>query len=324
MRVGFAGLGTMGAAMASHLVADHDVVVHDVRASAAEALVDAGARWAPTVADLVADREVLLTSLPGPAEVDAVATAPGGVLEAAPPGLVHLDLSTNAWASVRSLAQRYEARALHFLDAPVSGGPSGAASRRLAIWAGGDEQAFRRARPVLDGIADRVAHVGEVGSGTVVKLVHNATGNTINLVLTELFVLADAAGVDPVTLWGHVRQGAIGRRRTFDSLAAQFLPQRYDPPALALGLARKDMGLLLALADEVDLDVPRARATVQRMDDAVARGWADRDSRVTMLVEQLCLGHELAPATQDAIAAVLAADPLAADDVRHRHDDQET
>lgn len=317
MRVGFIGLGTMGGAMAANLVdRGHEVVVHDVRPDAVDTLVIAGAAWAATPRDVASEVEVVLTSLLGPAEVHEVATGPDGVLAGSAPGVVHLDLSTNSWAGVLGLADLYAEHQSWFLDAPVSGGPSGARSRRLAIWVGGDLDAFDRVRPVLEDLADSVARVGDVGAGTVVKLVHNATGNTINLVLAELFTLADAAGVDPIAVWEHVRQGAVGRRRTFDGLAAHFLPQAYDPAALSLALARKDMGLLLELAEQIGIDVPRARDTTSQMDAAIERGWGSRDSRVTMLMEQDRRGHHVDPVPEQRLAEVLAADPPATADVR--------
>ncbi len=266
--------------------------------------------------DVAAAVELVLTSLPGPVEVTSVATGADGILAGAVPGTVHLDLSTNSWDGVCGLAERYAARGMAFLDAPVSGGPSGAASRKLSVWVGGDATAFERARPVLDDLADRVARVGDVGAGTVVKLAHNATGNAMNLLFAELFTLADRAGVDPLTLWRNVREGAVGRRRTFDGLAAHFLPQRYDPPALSLTLARKDTQLLVDLAAAVGAEVPRIAEVLARLEEAAARGWGDRDSRVTMLQEQERLGRLLAPVPEDEIAAVFAADPPAGPDVR--------
>lgn len=308
MPVGFIGLGTMGQAMAANLLrAGHPLVVHDVQPGAADRLVAEGAVRASTPADVAARAEVILTSLPGPAEVATVALAHDGILAAAVRGTVHLDLSTNSPHTVRELADRYDAAGLHFLDAPVSGGPTGARSGELTVWVGGEQSAFDRARPVLEGLADRVTRVGDIGAGTVVKLVHNAAGNAINLVLAELFILADAAGVDPLTVWRSIREGAVGRRRTFDGLAAHFLLQRYDPASLTLELARKDTRLLTKVADAVQLPTPWIRGTLARMEEAVERGWGARDSRVTMLLEQERAGHLLSPVSAEAIAEVLDA-----------------
>lgn len=318
MRVGFIGLGRMGAAMAHNLIdRGHELVVHDARPAAADPLVVAGATAVGSAREVAAAVEVVLTSLPGPVEVTTVATGDAGILAGATTsGAVHLDLSTNSWDVVRDLAERYGSRGVPFLDAPVSGGPAGAASRKLAVWVGGDPAAYERARPVLTDLADRVDRVGDVGAGTVVKLAHNATGNAMNLLFAELFTLADRAGVEPLTLWRSVRQGAVGRRRTYDGLAAHFLPQRYDPPALSLTLARKDTQLLVELARAVGAEVPRIAEVLARMEEASARGWGDRDSRVTMLQEQERAGHPLAPVPEDRVAAVFAADPPAGPDVR--------
>jgi 3-hydroxyisobutyrate dehydrogenase-like beta-hydroxyacid dehydrogenase len=317
VRVGFVGLGTMGATMARNLVErGHDLVVHDARAEAADPLVSAGAVAAGSASEVAAAVDLVLTSLPGPVEVAAVATGVDGILAGAAPGMVHLDLSTNSWDVVRDLAERYATRGMTFLDAPVSGGPAGAAARKLAVWVGGDPAGYERARPVLTDLADRVARVGDVGAGTVVKLAHNATGNAMNLLFAELFTLADRAGVDPLTLWRNVREGAVGRRRTYDGLAAHFLPQRYDPAALSLMLARKDTQLLVELADAVGAEVPRIAEILARMEEATARGWGDRDSRVTMLQEQERVDRLLTPVPEDEIAAVFAADPPAGPDVR--------
>lgn len=319
MRVGLIGVGTMGAHMARHLLArGHELHVSDVREESCAPLVELGAVLAGTPAELASRSEVVLTSLPGPAQVEEVSLGAEGVLAGAAAGTVHLDLSTNAWSTVMRIAAAYEGSGVDFLDAPVSGGPKGASSGKLAVWAGGDAAAFERARPVLDDLADRVALVGGIGSGTVVKLAHNATGNSLNLVLAELFSIADAAGVDPLTVWRYVRQGAIGRRRTFDSLAEHFLIDDYDPPAMTLSLARKDMALLVDLADSVGYEAPVARSTLERMDEAASRGWDLRDSRVPMLLARERLGDRAsAPATREEVAAVLAEDPPSPQDVRH-------
>lgn len=319
MRVGLIGVGTMGAHMARHLLdRGHELAVNDVRPEGCAALVELGAVLAATPAELAARSEVVLTSLPGPTQVEEVALGADGVLAGATSGTVHLDLSTNAWSTVMRTHAAYEGSGVEFLDAPVSGGPKGAASGKLAVWVGGDEDAFMRARPVLDDLADRVAHVGAIGAGTVVKLAHNATGNSLNLVLAELFSVADAAGVDPLTVWRYVRQGAIGRRRTFDSLAEHFLIDDYDPPAMTLSLARKDMALLVDLAESVGFEAPVARSTLDRMDEAASRGWDLRDSRVPMLLARERLGERASPAaTREQVAAVLAEDPPSPQDVRH-------
>ena len=144
MQVGFIGLGTMGASFATNIQkAGYDLIVHDIARQAAQRHIDAGAKWADSPRALAEQCDVVLTSLPGPPEVRAVATdAEKGLLAGMKPGSVFYDLSTNAPAVVREIHAEFAAKGVHMLDAPVSGGPKGAASGKLAIWVGGDENVF--------------------------------------------------------------------------------------------------------------------------------------------------------------------------------------
>src|ERR1700753_2264678 len=137
------------------------------------------------------------------------------------------------------------------LDAPVSGGPSGAASRKMAIWVGGDRAAYDKFKPVLDAMADKPAYIGAIGTATVAKLVHNMSSYAITCALAETFTLGVKAGMDPVALWEAVRQGVGGRRLTLDGLLEQILPGKYDPPNSALKLATKDVALATGLGREL-------------------------------------------------------------------------
>ena len=179
------------------------------------------------------------------------------------------------------------------LDAPVSGGPRGAESRRLALWVGGDEDVFKRYRPVLDAIGDQPYYVGPIGAGSVAKLVHNCAGYIVQTALAEVFTMGVKAGVEPIALWKAVRQGAGGRRRTFDGLADQFLPAKFEPPSFALRLAHKDVTLATALGREHKVPMRLANITLEEMTEALNRGWAERDSRVAMLLQEERAGVEI-------------------------------
>ena len=240
MKVGFIGLGTMGASMAANLQkAGYELVVHDIRRAAAERHMAAGAVWADSPKALAEQCEVIFTSLPGPPEVEEVALGPNGLLAGIKDGGAWFDLSTNSPVLVRELNRRFGEKHAYMLDAPVSGGPRGAASGKLALWIGGDEQIFNRHKKVLDTIGDQARYIGPIGAGSVAKLVHNCAGYAVQCVMAEVFTMGVKAGVEPLALWEAVRQGAGGRRRTFDGLVDQFLPNKYDPPAFALRLAHK-------------------------------------------------------------------------------------
>jgi 3-hydroxyisobutyrate dehydrogenase len=287
MQIGFIGLGTMGRHMASNLIAGgHQVTVHDLRPEAAEPHLEAGATWGTTPAEVAIGADVVFTSLPGPADVEVVALGEAGLLEAMRPGSVYFDLTTNSPAVVRRLHDILAERGVHMLDAPVSGGPRGAQTRQLALWVGGDEGIFEQYKPVLDAIGDQPYYVGPIGAGSVAKLVHNCAGYILQTALAEVFTMGIKAGVEPLALFRAVRQGALGRRRTFDGLTGQFLPGTFEPPSFALRLAHKDVTLATALGREVQVPMRLANLTLEEMTEALNRGWGERDSRVAMLLQE--------------------------------------
>ena len=287
MKVGFIGLGTMGNGMAGNLQkAGYELVVHDIRRAAAERFLAAGATWADSPKALAEQCDVIFTSLPGPPEVEAVALGPNGLLAGMKPDTAYFDLSTNSPTVVRRINAAFAEKNVYMLDAPVSGGPKGAASGRLALWIGGDEQQFNRHKKVLDAIGDAARYIGPIGAGSVAKLVHNCAGYAVQTCLAEVFTMGVKAGVEPLALWEAVRQGAGGRRRTFDSLGDHFLSDYYDPPDFALRLAHKDVTLATELAREMKVPMPMANLALMELTSALNRGWDGRDSRVAMELQK--------------------------------------
>jgi len=275
----------MGKGMAGNLqAAGHELVVHDLNRAAAAPFLEQGARWADDPASLARAVEVVFTSLPKPADVEAVALGADGLVEGMGPGTALFDLSTNSVEVVRRLNAAFSARDLYMLDAPVSGGPGGAASGALAIWVGGDEQQFHRYRNVLDAMGDQARYIGPIGAGTIAKLVHNATSAMMSVALAEVMTMGVKAGVEPLDLWEAVRQGATGRRRTFDRLG-KFLSSGYDPADFALALLHKDVSLAVALGKEVGVPMQLANLTLEELTEALNRGWGERDSRVSGLLQ---------------------------------------
>jgi 3-hydroxyisobutyrate dehydrogenase len=309
MRIGFIGLGTMGQHMAMNLLrGGHALTVHDIKRDAASPHLAAGATWADTPGAAAAGAEVVFTSLPGPVEVEAVALGDHGLLTSMRTGTAYFDLTTNSPTLVRSLHARFAERGVAVLDAPVSGGPRGARTKKLALWVGGDEAVFKHHKPVLDAIGDQARYVGPIGAGSVAKLVHNCAGYGIQTVLAEVFSLGVKAGVEPLALWQAVRQGALGRRRTFDGLIDQFLPGVFEPPAFALRLAHKDVTLATALGRECHVPMRMANLALAELTEALNRGWAERDSRVSMLLQEERAGVEIR-VPESALRAALEAEP---------------
>ncbi|MEO3472089.1 NAD(P)-dependent oxidoreductase [Roseomonas sp. CAU 1739] len=308
MKVGFIGLGTMGAFIAANLQkAGHALVIHDVRREAGANRLSAGAVWADTPKAVAEQSEIIFTSLPGPKEVEHVVFGPDGILAEVQPGTAYFDLSTNAQSLVRRFAEALAEKGAFGFDAPVSGGPKGAETGKLAIWVGGDRAAYDRFKPVLDAFGDQARYIGPIGSATVAKLVHNMAGYAVQTVMAEVFSMGVKAGMDPLDLWSAVRQGAYGRKRTFDRLAEQFLPDRYDPPAFTVKGACKDVSLAVNMGRELGVPMRLCNLTLEDFHEALNRGWGDLDSRMPMRMQLERAGVAIAcdPA---AVQAVLDAD----------------
>jgi 3-hydroxyisobutyrate dehydrogenase-like beta-hydroxyacid dehydrogenase len=293
MKVGFIGIGTMGGSMALNVRAKgYEVVVNDMREAAAGPHLKAGCTWADSARKVAEASDVVFTSLPGPKEMQLVAEE---LLAGMRKGTAWFDLSTNSPTVVRTVSARFAAKGIAMLDAPVSGGPVGAKSGKLALWVSGDKAAFDKHKAVLDAIGDQAVYIGPVGAGTIAKLVHNCAGYAILASLAEVFTMGVKAGIEPLALWKAVRQGAFGRRRSFDRLAEQFLVGKFDPPAFALELAHKDVTLATEVGREFHVPMKIANTVLQEMTEALNReGWAKRDSRIFMLLQEERAGVKIA------------------------------
>ncbi len=308
MNVGFIGLGTMGASIALNAIkGGNSLTVHDINKDAAAEHIKLGATWADTPKQVAAASEVVFTSLPGPPEVEAVVLGENGLIEGFKPGSAYFDLSTNSPTVIREIHAALAEKDVQVLDAPVSGGPDGARSGKMAIWIGGDEAVFNKYLPVLDSMGDAPYYVGPIGAGAVAKLVHNCSGYILQTALAETFTMGVKAGVNPEGLWQALRKGALGRRRVFDTLSRQFLPGRFDPPDFALKLARKDVALACEVGREFDVPMRLAHMTLMEMTEAMNRGWEGRDSRVAMTLQTERAGVEVR-VSDNRIAEILAED----------------
>ncbi len=295
MKVGFIGLGRMGQGMARNLQrAGADLTVYDISTDAVAGLTSAGAKAAPSVAALVRGVNVLFTSLPGPQQFEDVVLGPDGVLAHLSPGLALFDLSTNSLQMVRRAHAAFLARGAAMLDAPVSGGPAGAASGDLAILIGGDRAVYDRHAQLLSAIGDKATYLGDIGCGTVAKLAHNSLGYMFLECMAEVFTLAVKAGMDPLDLWKAMRLGLVGRGSPMNMLVNQFLPGKFETPAFALKLGHKDISLATAMAKELGVPMRLANMTLEEMTEALGRGWGEQDSRAFLKLQLERAGVEIA------------------------------
>lgn len=253
MKIAFIGLGTMGLRMAAHLVAGgHEVVACDVNPAAAAALVGA-VRIADSPADAVAGADVALVSLPSVQIVEQVFLGAGGLRDAAAPGTVLVDMSTSPPTLARRLFAECAAAGKPFLDAPVSGGPTGADAATLTIMVGGDAAAFERVQPVLDLMGSLVRHVGGPGAGQAAKLCNNLIAGCNMVALAESCAIAAKEGIDPATFYELVSASTgdskVLRNRFPLAGASEKHPSSQGwQPMFMLDLIVKDMQLAHELA----------------------------------------------------------------------------
>lgn len=287
MKLGFIGLGVMGAPMAAHLVAaGHDVSGYDVTAAAGEKLESAGGRAATGVADAVAGADVVITMLPNHPHVEEVVLAAGGVLESAEPGTLLIDMSTIRPETSIAIARAARDKKIRVLDAPVSGGQAGAEQASLSIMVGGLEEDFQAAKPILDAVGKTVVHVGPHGAGQVVKAANQLVVGGIYGLVAEAIVLLEASGVDAAVGLDVLAGGLAGSRIL--ELKRKSMVDRRFAPGFRIDLHHKDMGIALAAARQADVALPLTGLVAQLVAAGRAMGHGSLDhSALLKVVEQL-------------------------------------
>jgi 3-hydroxyisobutyrate dehydrogenase len=282
MKIGFIGLGRMGAPMALNIAkAGAELIIWDENQDAVRSF-GAASVVAKSAADLAANSDIVFTSLPGPPQVESVVFGPAGLIEGVKRGQAYFDLSTNSLQVVRKVHQAYADRGATMFDAPVSGGPAGAASGQLAIWIGGDLDVFERSLPILCTFSDSPRRIGDVGAGTIAKLVHNLSCYIMLDALAETFSLGAKAGVEPLALWEALYSGMMGRGSMLDMVAQKFLSGDYQKASFALKLGYKDVALAVDLGKQVGVPMRLAAQTLEDMTEAMAKGMGDLDSHSYM------------------------------------------
>ena len=294
MKVGFIGVGNMGGPMCRNIVkrSNHQVTVFDLNAAALKACTDVGATAGKSIADVTKGADLVMTSLPMPRDVEKVALGDGGILANISKGQTYIDLSTNAPSMVKRIGAAMAAKGIAMLDAPVSGGTTGAEAATIAIMVGGDKKVFDDALPVLQSFSANVIHMGALGSGTVAKLVNNMLSFCNMAALCEGMMLGTRYGLEADKLL-HVIANSSGNSNAIKNMSLRALQGKYSPPSFALDLAYKDLHLALELGDELGVPLSQGAAThnLQRM--ARGMGFGPDDSSSVLRVYETVLGHKV-------------------------------
>ena len=257
MRVGFVGLGNMGGPMCGHLVAaGFDVTAFDLNSEALGRLIEVGARAGASVADCARGADVLITMLPAPPQVEAVLLGEGGVIAALEPGAVSIDMSTSSTAVGARIARAAAELGIDVLDAPVAGQSIGAKAGTLAIYVGGPDEVFERARPLFEAMGDpeRIFHLGPHGAGYTVKLLLNLLWFIQSVAVGEVLSVGVRAGVSLDRLHGAL-VGSPANSVFLERDVRMVLDDGDYDEAFPMRLVTKDLGLAVDLARDVGVPV---------------------------------------------------------------------
>jgi 3-hydroxyisobutyrate dehydrogenase len=285
--VGFIGVGNMGNPMAGNIVkAGFPMTVFDKNPNAMANLVQAGAQKAASAPEVVDRSEVVLTCLPASPDVEALYLEPGGLVERARPGMILIDLSSVLPSTPRKIEPRATARGVHFLEAPVSGGVSGARAATLAVMVGGDAQVLERARPVLRALGPNIFGVGPVGSGNTVKAINNMMACVNALAMMEGYVLGVKAGLDPMTIY-EVVKASSGGSKALERIPTAIIPRKFEP-GFKVQLMNKDLETFHTIAKELHVPVSFSNVAQRYQQAALAAGLGDQDTSVVLkIIERL-------------------------------------
>jgi 3-hydroxyisobutyrate dehydrogenase len=278
-RIGFIGLGTMGAAMAANLARSGAApTVWNRTPGRADVLLGLGAQEAESPSAVAAGSDIVVICVSDTPDVDAVLFGPNGVAHAARGGLLVIDCSTISPEATREFGARLARAGVAMVDAPVSGGSEGARLATLTMFVGGDDADVRRAMPVLQAIGRTITHFGPLGSGQAAKAVNQVIISGAYLGVAEGIVLGMRAGLDPAQLVAALSGGAA-QSWTLVNRSGRMIEDEY-PLGFRLALHRKDLGIALEMARGLDLDLPLAGLTAALEDGLLAGGHGDEDMSV--------------------------------------------
>jgi len=286
MIIGFIGLGIMGCPMAKNLVKGGYTLIVPASSAKAEELKSAGAQVAHNYKGLAAQSDVIITMLPNSPEVKAVILGDNGIIEGLKPNAIVVDMSSIAPSVSQEIGLALKAKGIAFLDAPVSGGEPKAIDGTLAIMAGGEKTAFDKVKPILEKMGSSVVLVGDVGAGNVTKLANNIIVALNIAAVSEAFVLATKAGVDPTKVLDAIKGGLAGSN-VMNVKVPMILDGNFKP-GFKIGLHAKDLQNALDTAHNLNVPLPLTANVMETLQALKMEGMSGNDhSAIIRFYEKL-------------------------------------
>ncbi len=291
-KIGFIGLGIMGKPMSKNLLrAGYPLLIYDIVPAALDEIVRAGAEKATSPKDVAAKTDVIITMLPNSPHVKEVVLGKNGIIEAARPGSILIDMSSIAPLVSREIAAKLAEKKIRMLDAPVSGGEPKAIDGTLSIMVGGSKADFDEYLPLLKVMGASVVLCGEIGAGNVTKLANQIVVAANIAAVSEALVLAAKAGVNPDLVHQAIRGGLAGS--TVMDAKAPMMMDRNFKPGFRINLHIKDLNNVLETARGIDVPTPLTDEVMAMMQSLKDEGMGDADHSALVRYYEKIAGIEL-------------------------------
>lgn len=282
-KIGYIGLGLMGAPMARNLMkAGHELVVHNRSQEIVEALVSEGTTAAHSPKEVAEQVDVVFTNLPDSPDVEKITLGKDGIIEGAHEGLIFVDNSTIKPETARMIAEKLSEVGVLALDAPVSGGDIGAKAGTLTIMVGGDPGAYERVLPLLEVIGKTITYIGESGAGQITKAANQVIVAGTMVAMAEALVLAQKCGVDPAKVVQAISRGAA-QCWALDNKPPRLLKRNLDPGFKA-HMQAKDLKIVVDTARSYQIAMPQTALAHQLYEAMIAMGNGELDNSAVLTV----------------------------------------
>ena len=294
MKVGFIGVGNIGQPMAKQLLNNGlNVLVNDLDKENTLPLLKAGATWVANPIELVKQCEFLCTCLPGPIQMEQLILGPDGILNSMNENTIYIDHTTNSFNTVQKISSLLSKKGVNMLDAPVSGGVEGAKTRDLTLLVGGESKIVKHSMPILNAIGKTVLHVGDIGTGTICKLMHNSASLSMMLTMVQCLTTGVKAGVNASTIVEVFQKCALGKNFDLQVRLPNTLFKGDFDPRFSLKLAYKDLKLAMEIADKFNVPFSIPEICEKEMSQAISRGLDMKDSSIFLTMQEEKAGVEI-------------------------------